>query len=150
MTAVTGVGASGRRVRRGAAWVLAAYVALVGAVLLSPVSPEQVVAATTALLRDDLGLAMVRQGWVEFAANIALFVPVGLLVTLVSRRVWLGVVLALVLSAGAELVQELLPGRMASPRDVLANTLGAAIGAVIAAVAVRAARARAARQEGTS
>jgi hypothetical protein len=143
-----GVATPARRgVRRAAAWALAAYVAAVAVVLLSPVSPERLVAATTALLRDDLGLVMVRQGWVEFAANVALFVPVGLLVTLVTRRLWLGVVLALVLSAGAELVQELLPGRTASLRDVLANTLGAAIGAAVAAIAVRAARSRAARRE---
>lgn len=127
--------------RRVAAAALAAYLAAVLVVLLSPVSPEAIVAAVTAWVRDGLGLAAVRQGWVEFAANVALFIPFGALVVLAMRRAWIGVVAALLLSAGAELAQMLLPGRLASPRDVLANVLGAAIGAGTIAI-VRAVRRR--------
>lgn len=138
MTVSSGVLPAGRR--RG--WVFAglgAYLAAALVVLLSPVSPEAIVAAVTAWLRDDAGLSSVRQGWVEFAANIALFAPLGALVTLAFRRRWAGVVVALVLSAGVELAQTLLPGRVASPRDVVANVLGAALGAAVVLL-LRAAR----------
>ncbi|MEZ0446847.1 VanZ family protein [Cellulomonas sp. ICMP 17802] len=67
----------------------------------------------------------------EFAANIALFVPLGLLgALLVPRRRWWLVLVALVaLSIGIETVQAIgLPYRRSSARDVLGNSLGAAIG----------------------
>lgn len=113
------------------------YAAAVIVVLLSPVSPSAAVAWLTGVLRDDLGWSAVRQGWVEFGLNIALFAPLGLLVTMLFRRVWLGVVTALALSVAAEAVQEFLPGRLASLRDVLANVVGAAIGALIAWIILR-------------
>lgn len=141
LPAVT-VGPSRRRGR--STWVLAALaIYLMGAIviLLSPVSPEGLVTATTAWLRDDVGIAAVRQGWVEFGANVVLFAPLGILVALGFRSAWAGVAAAVMLSAGAELAQILLPGRMASARDVLANVLGAAVGSVLV-VAVRAARRR--------
>lgn len=125
---------TGRWGGRRAAWVasgLVAYLAGALVVLLSPVSPEAVVAAATGWIRDGLGFASVRQGWVEFAANVALFAPLGILVTLALRRAWTGIAAAVVLSAGAELVQLLLPGRTASARDVVANVLGAAFGALL-------------------
>jgi len=125
-----------RRSGRRAPWIfagLAFYGAGTLALLLSPVSPHELVAATTAWLQEDLGLAGVRQGWVEVAANIALFIPLGVLVALGSGRAWLGVVLAVALSAGAEMAQSALPGRTASLRDVVANVAGAAAGAVLVA-----------------
>jgi hypothetical protein len=67
----------------------------------------------------------------EFAANIALFVPLGLLgALLVPRRRWWLVLVALVaLSVGIEALQAIgLPYRRSSLRDVLGNSLGAAIG----------------------
>ncbi|KQY42824.1 VanZ family protein [Cellulomonas sp. Root137] len=67
----------------------------------------------------------------EFAANIALFVPLGLLgALLVPRRRWWVVLVALVaLSVGIEVVQAFgLSYRQPSARDVLGNSLGAAIG----------------------
>ncbi len=67
----------------------------------------------------------------EFAANILLFVPLGLLgALLLPRRHWWLVLLGLVvLSVGIETVQALgLPSRRSSARDVLGNSLGAAIG----------------------
>jgi glycopeptide antibiotics resistance protein len=128
--------------------VLLVYLAVAAAVLLSPLSPEALVAGTTSVLRDSLGLEAVRQGWVEFTANVALFVPFGILVTVALRRAWVGVGLAVLLSAGAELGQLLLPGRTASPRDVLANVLGATIGA-LCVVVIRASNRRRRTKEGT-
>lgn len=67
----------------------------------------------------------------EFAANIALFVPLGLLVALLlpRRRWWVALVALVALSLGIEIVQAVaLSFRQPSPRDVLANSVGAAIG----------------------
>lgn len=66
----------------------------------------------------------------EFLANIALFVPFGILVGLLTRRpAWTVVGLGLATSAVIELVQLLfLPDRVADLRDLLANTLGTAVG----------------------
>ena len=82
---------------------------------------------------DALGLTPV-QGYevVQFAANILLFVPFGALVLLMWHRA--GVVHATVAGAAAAALIELLqflarPERLASVQDVVANTLGAAVGA---------------------
>jgi glycopeptide antibiotics resistance protein len=77
----------------------------------------------------------VNYSFVEFTANIAFFVPVGFLggVALQRRFWWLSAVLGFLLSCSVELAQAtFLPGRVASAKDVLANTTGAIIGAVIA------------------
>ncbi len=70
----------------------------------------------------------------EFLANIALFVPLGVLVALGWRRLpWWGVtVLGFTLSAVIEIVQLWLPTRFPTLSDVVANTLGALIGALLA------------------
>ncbi|WP_022905316.1 VanZ family protein [Curtobacterium sp. B18] len=63
----------------------------------------------------------------EFLANIAMFVPVGMLAALwLPRRWWiLGALVAVVLSTGIEFAQATyLPYRVADPRDVLSNGLG--------------------------
>jgi len=67
----------------------------------------------------------------EFAANILLFVPLGLLGALLlpRRRWWVALVSLLTLSLGIEIVQAFgLSYRQPSSRDVLGNALGAAIG----------------------
>ncbi|MGN7191692.1 VanZ family protein [Curtobacterium sp. MCBA15_004] len=71
---------------------------------------------------------------VEFLANIAMFVPVGVLAALwLPRRWWvLGAVVAVGLSTGIELAQAaFLPFRVADPRDVLSNGLGGLLGATL-------------------
>jgi glycopeptide antibiotics resistance protein len=136
--------APARSVRVWLAVLLVLYVGGMLTVLLSPVSPEALVAAVTGRIQAVPAFAAVRQGWVEFGANVLLFVPLGALVTWAFRRAWWGVLVAVVLSASAELAQMLLPGRLASPRDVLANVIGAVIGALVAGL-VRAAVRRARR-----
>ncbi|MFS0866267.1 VanZ family protein [Microbacterium sp. 179-B 1A2 NHS] len=134
--------------RRRWVWgALAGYAVLVGVVLLSPLSPSVAIDAVTGWIRDDAGLTRVRQGWVEFGGNIVMFVPLGLLLTLAFRVPWRGVALAVVLSVAAELVQLLLPARMPSIRDVIANALGALLGAGIAWLLIR--RSRPARPPAT-
>jgi VanZ family protein len=87
-------------------------------------------------IRSDLGITFFGSGWIEFVANILMFVPLGLLLTLLLRHHWYGVILALVISVAAELAQAFIPSREPSLRDVLANVLGAAIGAGIAWIVV--------------
>jgi glycopeptide antibiotics resistance protein len=73
----------------------------------------------------------------EFVANIVLFVPFGVLVGLLTRlRPWTVVGLGLATSVVIELAQLLfLPHRVADVRDLVANTLGTAVGVGILLVA---------------
>jgi VanZ family protein len=134
--------------RRWVLWLLVAYAVLAVVLLFSPVGPGTIVDAIMAWIHDDLGLTGVRQGWIEAPANVVLFAPLGLLLTLVFQHPWLGVAVAVVLSAGAELAQIVLPSRTPSLRDVVANVIGAVIGAAIA-WAVIAHRRRRARPSAT-
>jgi glycopeptide antibiotics resistance protein len=73
-------------------------------------------------------------GHVEFAANIVMFVPLGVLIALLLPRWewWLAPIIGLALSLAIEFGQALLlPERFATPFDVLANTTGATIGALL-------------------
>ena len=139
------------RRRRWVVWCLAAYLLAVAIVVLTPVSYAGIVHRIDAWVRSDLGLDFFGSGWIEFAANIALFLPLGFLLTLLFRHPWYGTVLAIVLSAGVEVAQIVIPDRQASLRDVISNSIGAAIGAFLAWVFVlrpahRRARTAAARE----
>ena len=73
----------------------------------------------------------------DFATNLAMFVPLGLLIPLSwSRLNWRDVtVVAFLISAAVEIFQGvLLPHRSAEFADVVANTLGCAVGAVLVAI----------------
>lgn len=75
---------------------------------------------------------------IEFTANIALFVPFGLLPTLLLRSWPLALGLGVATSLLIECVQEVaLPGRTASALDVLANSLGTAVGVALALLIAR-------------
>ena len=74
-------------------------------------------------------------GTVEFLANVAMFVPLGLLTVLAwPRRPWWVPVLGwLLFSAVAELTQaSLQPHRVGDWRDVVANSTGALLGVLAA------------------
>lgn len=72
---------------------------------------------------------------VEFAANIALFVPFGVLLMFILRRRYLIVPLVLVASVGIEAVQSLMGGRRTpSVLDVVANVAGACVGMLAVAL----------------
>lgn len=84
------------------------------------------------------GLGWVTYSGVEFAANVAMFLPLGLLVIAWRGRWWHGILGGLVLSAGIETWQLfMLPGRVADVRDLVADTLGAALGVGVATVSRR-------------
>lgn len=77
-------------------------------------------------------------GTIEFSANIALFVPMGIIASVWTKRAWAGLLVGFVASVAIETGQALfLAQRFASGLDVLANTLGAGIGAVLYILAHR-------------
>lgn len=75
--------------------------------------------------------------FIESFANVLLFVPVGLLFGLMVPLRWWPVALLLgpALSAGIELAQRyLLEARYATVEDVIANSIGATIGVLLAVI----------------
>lgn len=77
-------------------------------------------------------------GAVELVANVILFVPVVLLLGVLLQRPLLALLMASAGSLLVETVQALAPalGRSCSTDDWFSNTIGAALGAVLAAVAL--------------
>jgi glycopeptide antibiotics resistance protein len=69
----------------------------------------------------------------EFLANVALFVPFGLLVSTAAPRwsPWAIIGLGCLVSVTIELVQLGIPSRVPTISDVIANTAGAAFGCVV-------------------
>ena len=114
---------------------------LVVGVLLVGLLPDRVDGGVERPIRAfiDTLQAAGAPGWVtydlvDFLANILFFVPVGLIgALLLPRRLWwLAMPAGLLLSAALELGQAaFLPERCASWTDVLANTLGAVLGALL-------------------
>ena len=86
----------------------------------------------------------------EFLANVVLFVPAGALAVLwLGRRAawWWAAGIGLALSGAVEGIQALmLTDRVADVRDLLANTLGSVVGALIARYVLRTDRGSAARR----
>ena len=140
MTRATSAGAF--RVRFVAA-LTAMYLVVVLLVTLWPTTVDQGMSPYIQRLLEKLwskGVpTFVDYGFIEFSANIVFFVPVGFLLgVLVSHRYWwLAIVGGAALSAAVETAQGLLlPARVASLGDVLANTSGALVGCTVA-VALR-------------
>ncbi len=71
---------------------------------------------------------------IEFGANILMFIPFGIILTLRLRRPWwwLSVLIAAAVSGAVELAQGIfLPQRIPAWSDIVANTSGALIGALL-------------------
>ena len=79
------------------------------------------------------GLDRLSYPTVEMAANVALFVPVAFLLAAAAPRLSGVLVWALCSAAslGVETVQLALPGRQATVRDVVLNSLGAGVGVLV-------------------
>jgi VanZ family protein len=77
------------------------------------------------------------RGWSDALANLILFVPLGAALLANGRTGPRAVGLAGLLSAGIEVAQIFIPGRDPSLGDVCFNTLGAAVGQVTAALALK-------------
>ena len=138
-------------VRAAAGVALAAWLVVLTVTLLSPsaAGPSWLV-ETTAVAMDRFGVpeALAATSRVEFGLNVVAFVPLSLLGTAVwpmsTWRDWTAVGFAA--SFFVEVVQAVaLDGRSATHSDVVANTLGASVGAVLALTF--AARLRDARSE---
>jgi len=85
---------------------------------------------------------------VEFGANVAMFVPIGLFFLLLfGRRLWwLAILFGVAMTFGIELAQQFIPDRVSDPRDLVANSSGAFLGVVVALV-LTAGKARQIRRE---
>ena len=73
---------------------------------------------------------------VEFASNVLLFVPLGLLLMLSVGYAWKVLLTGFAATVAIELVQALLPDRTSSVLDVIANTSGTVLGIVLAVIGV--------------
>jgi hypothetical protein len=119
------------------AWMLfAAYAVALALIALWPTHVDAPAAPLVGWFIDRIpGLTYNR---LEFAANVALFVPFGLLAALALRRSrYLVLPAAIVVTVTIEAWQSLGEGRTASLLDVVANTTGAALGILIAAFVTR-------------
>lgn len=127
------------RARPIAAVLLLLYAAAVLVVVMwpSPVDEKArgMLARILKGLHDRHLLEFLGYPQVEFLSNIALFIPLGVLLgLLLGRRIWgLAVLVCFAGSVAIELTQYVfLPARFATVDDVIANTLGALAGALVA------------------
>jgi VanZ family protein len=152
-----------RRLRRVTVVAALAYLAALVAIAFWPVRVDQnagdlLYRLFTWLYSHDAP-RWLDYDFLEFSANVILFIPVGLFVVILAgaRRWWLGILAGFVTSCVIEAGQLMfLPSRFATVEDVIANTSGATLGTLLAAGALAIAhaherRARAkARFEGRS
>ncbi|MCS5735546.1 VanZ family protein [Herbiconiux daphne] len=125
--------------RRVAAVLLAAYGLVVILIVAWPVPVDKdahgFILKLLRLLHERDLLMFLGYAQIEFTANVAMFVPIGVLVgVLFGRRHWgWAVGVGFAASSAIELAQwVLLPGRYGTPDDVIANTLGTLVGALLA------------------
>lgn len=127
--------------------LLAMYTAAVAVIAFWPVPVDQGVRLGvlrfSAFVRGN-GFIGLQYEHIEFTANLLMFIPLGLLLTLALRprsAPWLPPIACLIASAVIELVQyTLLPQRFTTVSDLVANTLGGASGWLIALAVVRLAK----------
>lgn len=109
-------------------WPTGIALALVVAATLWPVptqAPQSAQTPLACLLCGEAGLA-------DFLANILLFLPLGVALLERTHRWPLVLLMASATSAGVELLQfTTIPGRDAALGDLVANTLGGALGALL-------------------
>ena len=127
--------------RRGALVLAAAYLVALALIAFWPTPVDRgahrPITTVLAHLHAHGVPSWFNYGLVEFTANIALFVPVGLLgvILLGSARWWVAVLAGCAASSLIELGQLVfLPSRYATVMDVIANTSGALLGALLALV----------------
>jgi len=81
---------------------------------------------------------------IEAGANVLMFMPIGFFGALaLARARWLVVPTAVCASAAIETVQAVrIPGRVGTPNDVIANSLGALLGYLLAVMVIAIIRSR--------
>lgn len=117
-----------------------AYMGFVGMVTLTPQDHAPVPIGIASRVLDALhwrGYAL----WMdlprlEFLANIAMFVPIGVFLLLLvgSERWFVALFLPFFLTVLIETAQRNIPGRIADPRDIAANTMGGVAGVILAMI----------------
>lgn len=135
--------------------VTGAYVALVGWLTLTP---QPIGPANDLITRVIDGLH--RRGYAawldydraEFGLNIAMFVPIGMFLLLLfgAGLWWLAGIMSFAMTAAIEFAQHYVPGRVPDDRDLVANTVGALIGIVVALVLTLPATLRRRRRRATA
>lgn len=139
---------AGRVLRASRIW-LGAYVAVLAGIAFWPTHVDADARPFLASITELI--PWLSYGVIEFTANILLFVPLGVLCTLVlRRRAVLVVPIALLVTVAIEAGQALLlPDRTAALSDIIANVAGAAVGQLLV-LGVRFLRRRRAERTATS
>ncbi|WP_136055487.1 VanZ family protein [Microbacterium sp. K24] len=121
--------------------MLVGYLLFVGFTVWLPAAVSAKVTGLVGIIARwvaDAGIASyARSAFVlEILANVALFVPIGLLLVLAwpRLRVWQAVLIGALMSVLIETVQGVMPSRFPTLSDVIANTTGTLIGALIVAI----------------
>jgi acetyltransferase-like isoleucine patch superfamily enzyme len=124
--------------RRGVLLLLTLYLAALGCIGFWPTPVDRPFSGflddVFSALHENALTAGINYGVVEGTANVILFFPLGLFLALLLpvRRWWLAALAGLFTSVAIEAVQFLLLSqRQASVRDVVNNTLGALLGALV-------------------
>ncbi len=117
-----------------------AYLAVVAWVTLGPQPLDAQGSAILYRLIDEFSqhrmTSWLTYSRVEFLANVAMFIPIGVFfVLLMGRKWWFAAILAGIgMTFTIEFVQLFLPTRVPDVRDLLSNTLGACIGVFLALI----------------
>ncbi len=117
-----------------------AYLGLVAWITLGPqpLDSQQVAWLNRIIAEFDRhqATAWLTYSRVEFLANIAMFVPIGVfLVLLMGRKLWLpAIFVGIALTFTIEFLQLFLPTRVPDVRDLASNTAGAVLGVLVALV----------------
>lgn len=116
------------------------YLVFVGWLTLTPqpIGPgqEQLILRVLDALHRRGYAGSIDYAHLEFLANIALFVPIGMFLLLLfgAGQWWLAAIGSFALTAFIETLQHQIPGRVPDERDLVANTLGGLFGIAVALV----------------
>jgi glycopeptide antibiotics resistance protein len=118
----------------------AGYLGVVGWMTLGPqpftTSSDSLIWRVLGVLNHFPFLRGFTYAQLEFTGNVLMFLPIGLFFVLLLGRArwWLAVVLGVLLTITIEFTQLFLPGRVSDVRDILANSVGAFVGVLVALV----------------
>ncbi len=101
------------------------YLALILLAVLWPQSLEPLAGGDRARILSERWLA-------DATRNVVLFIPLGAALAFSGWRPHIAVAIGFTLSLGIEVVQLGIPGRTASPLDLLSNALGTGVGVLLA------------------
>ncbi|WP_233245463.1 VanZ family protein [Salinibacterium hongtaonis] len=115
-----------------------AYLAIVGWLTLGP---QPLDGRARSLLWNVLerlqayeSLQWITYDRIEFAANVLMFIPIGLLFVLLfgRRQWWFAILVSVLVTVGIEFAQLFLNDRVTDIRDLISNASGAVVGVVLA------------------